>query len=97
MAILVIPDGKYSVSSVVHDPFIYGLPIKNGDFPWQTVSKNNQMVPCLKGYPFKPGLSQNRLLPVPMDNPCSEHVSKSHMTCWFMLVLYPHCISIISP
>ena len=25
-------------------PFIVGLPIKNGDFPWQNVS-HNQMVP----------------------------------------------------
>ena len=26
-----------------HSPFINGLPIKNGDFPWQTGS-HNQMV-----------------------------------------------------
>ena len=26
-----------------NDPFIDGLPFKNGDFPWQTVS-HNQMV-----------------------------------------------------
>jgi hypothetical protein len=28
-------------------PFIDGLPIKNGDFPWQTVS-HNQMVSIAK-------------------------------------------------
>jgi hypothetical protein len=29
-------------------PFIDGSPIKNGDFPWQTVS-HNQMVGLIKG------------------------------------------------
>jgi hypothetical protein len=25
-------------------PFIDGLPIKNGDFPWQTVSQNQMVI-----------------------------------------------------
>ena len=32
-------------------PFIDGLPIKNGDFPWQTVS-HNQMVKSRFSHPF---------------------------------------------
>jgi len=52
-------------------PYIDGLPIKNGDFPWQTVS-HNQMV-------FRLGPSKNHgeLLVITR---CQGEVGKKHVS-----------------